>query len=529
MNASGRKSDGHHQLPLFAQEPLELLTVDELYARLDESLLVRLKEDRRLERKSAGVHASALGDYIVVFSNTPPDGGIVVVGVEDDGTLTGCQDVPTERRNKIERAGDTHTTGAKYEVREVRVSTTTAKRGFVLAFRVHYSAKRLVENTKGEAFIRRGDSKKKLTDAEKRELRTSRGELSTELEPCAHYQYPRDFDESLIKQFSQSFLESRGLAEGERDTVEVLQLKHLGTIRNGVFTPNLACVLLFAKDPLPAVPGCRVRILRFEGEHERTGEKYNAVKDYWIDGPVPSLIVESESVIQGQLRDFSRLGPDGKFYTAPEYPKPAWYEALVNACVHRSYNLRNMNVFVRMFDDRVEVESPGGFPGIVTPQNIYEMHEPRNPFLMEAMYFLRFVKCAREGTRRMRETMSSFALPAPEFSQAGTSYDVVRVVLRNNIKQRKVWIDSNIGALVGEALFASLSEDERRALNIVAENGSIGVSQLQRLTARSWPSAKKVLEGLERKGIVEHHVRSDLDRDPKAHYTLRGNGQRGGR
>jgi ATP-dependent DNA helicase RecG len=241
---------------------------------------------------------------------------------------------------------------------------------------------------------------------------------------------------------------------------------------------------------------------------------------------VPNLIVDSEAVIQGQLREFSRLGPDGKFYTAPEYPKPAWYEALVNACVHRSYNFRNMNVFVRMFDDKIEVESPGGFPGIVTPQNIYEIHEPRNPFLMEAMYYLRFVKCAREGTRRMRETMKSSSLPAPEFSQAVTAYDVVRVILRNNIKQRKVWIDSNVGVLIGEALFESLSEDERRALNFVAENGTIGVSQLQRLTGRSWPAAKKVLEGLAQRGVLEHHVRSEVDRDPNAHYTLRRNGPR---
>ena len=51
--------------------------------------------------------------------------------------------------------------------------------------------------------------------------------------------------------------------------------------------------------------------------------------------------------------------------------KKAWYEALVNACVHRSYNLKNMNIFIRMFDDRLEIESPGGFPPLVTPENIF--------------------------------------------------------------------------------------------------------------------------------------------------------------
>jgi len=514
------------QLLLFEQDPIELRTVDELFAGLDQDLIRRLDEDRRVERKGPGVHASALAEYLVLFANNPPDGGVLLVVVEDDGTVTGCQGLPIERRNALERAGDTHTTGSKYEVRAVPVQTATETPGFVLAFRGHYSVGRLIETTKGDAFIRRGDSKKRLSDAEKRELRASRGEVSTELESCEGYHFPTDFDDQLLQQFRLSYLQSRGLDIEERTIEEVLELKHLGRRGPARFIPNLACVLLFAKDPLLAVPGCRIRILRFEGERERTGEKYNAVKDYWIDGPVPRLIADSEIAIQSQLRDFSRLGPDGKFYTAPEYPKPAWYEALVNACVHRSYNLRNMNVFVRMFDDRIEVESPGGFPGIVTAENIYEFHEPRNPFFMEAMYYLRFVKCAKEGTKRMRDTMKELALPAPEFSQAGSSYDLVRVILRNNIKQRKVWIDSNVGSLVGEALFEALSDDERRALNFVAENAKIGVSQLQRLTGRSWPAAKKILDGLVQRGILEHHVRTALDRDPKAHYSLRRNGQK---
>jgi ATP-dependent DNA helicase RecG len=68
------------------------------------------------------------------------------------------------------------------------------------------------------------------------------------------------------------------------------------------------------------------------------------------------------AILTSQLRDFTRLGDDGVFYTAPEYPNAAWYEALVNAVVHRSYGLKNMNIFVKMFDDKLVIESPGGLP-----------------------------------------------------------------------------------------------------------------------------------------------------------------------
>ena len=71
----------------------------------------------------------------------------------------------------------------------------------------------------------------------------------------------------------------------------------------------------------------------------------------------------------------------------------------MNACAHRSYGngLRNSNIFVRMFDDRLEIESPGPFPPLVTPERLF--HNPKNPKLMEALYHLEHVRCANEGTR----------------------------------------------------------------------------------------------------------------------------------
>jgi ATP-dependent DNA helicase RecG len=266
-------------------------------------------------------------------------------------------------------------------------------------------------------------------------------------------------------------------------------------------------------------PGCKIRFLRFDGEWEGTGEKFNAVKDRWIEGPVAFLITEAESLLDQQLRDFSRLGPDGKFYTAPEYPKAAWYEAIVNACVHRSYGLKNMNIFIKMFDDRLVIESPGAFPPFVTPENIYDSHHPRNPQLMNALYYLDFVKCANEGTRRMRDTMEDSNLPHPEFQQKDTGHATVRVTLRNDIKHRRVWIDFDASKLVGEAKSSGLTQDEHRAINFAAEHESINVSQFQRLTGRSWKSAKRTLSRLVESGIHVH--KRDLERDPEAHYVLK--------
>lgn len=279
--------------------------------------------------------------------------------------------------------------------------------------------------------------------------------------------------------------------------------------------------MLFANDPRSVFPGCKIRFFRFDGETEGTGERFNAIKDVTIDqGPVPRQIVAFEKLMEGQIRDFNHLGKDGKFYTAPEYPKPAWYEVIVNACVHRSYSQRNMNIFVKMFDDRLVVESPGGFPPLVTPDNIYTMHVPRNPHLMNAMYYLDFVKCANEGTRRIRETMIKSGLPKPEFTQKEVNYALVRVTLRNNIAVRKVYVDKDVASIIGAAIAPTLSEHELRIINFLAEHKQISVSQAQRLTQKSWPASSKLLKGLKEKGIVTD-IRKDRDRDPSARYILR--------
>src|SRR5258708_4901141 len=121
------------------------------------------------------------------------------------------------------------------------------------------------------------------------------------------------------------------------------------------------------------------------------------------------MIHKTEQILDAHVRTFAPLEKDKKFHASPEYPKAAWYEAVVNACVHRSYGngLRNMTIYIKMFDDRLEIESPGPFMPFVTPKTIYGTSIPRNPKMMGAMYFMSFVKMAAEGTRRMRDAMKA--------------------------------------------------------------------------------------------------------------------------
>ena len=496
-----------------------LFTADQIYQSATADLLKGIEEDRRFERKPCGIHQKELGTYFSMFANTPPDGGIIVVGIENDGTPTGCCKLNSKQVNSLEKTGYEQCSEARYECKQLIFEHSDGAEDFVILFRVFYRHDKVVMTNGGEAYIRRGDSRHKLTADEVKELQHDKGQVQFEQEPCT-LDFPEEFDLDRIREWANRVRVVRKLSE-DTDDKKILAIFNLGKVKDGHFTPNNACALLFSKNPTSVVPGCKIRFLRFEGEEMGTGDRFNQVKDEMLRGRVPELIVECERLLESQLRNFTRLRVDGKFYTELEYPKNAWYEAVVNACAHRSYALRNMPIFVRMFSDRLEVESPGAFPPMVTPANIFDSHYPRNPQLMEALWFLDFVKCANEGTKRMRNEMISRELPVPEFSQKEGNYLSVVVTLRNNVKQRKVWMDADAAGVIGATIFESLNEHERQVINYVAEFERISVSQAQRLTQLSWPAASKLLRGLALRRILELIRKSNVERDPGARFVLR--------
>ena len=325
-------------------------TPDEIFEAVEKDIGIvgRFREDHRVERKPAKFAARELGDYFSVYANRQPHGGVIFVGVTDDGQIEGCTCLSPDRLNDLERAGAIYCPEARIESKRIRAYNSQGAPDFFLAIRVFYRPDKLVETSRSEAFTREGSSKRKLTELEKREIRIKKREIDFEREDVA-LAWPDDFDQSLVREYVSNYRSNRRLTH-QQSTEDVLVDTRLGRHHEARFVPNIACALLFATDPRLVFPGAYIRFMRFAGTLERTGEKYNLIegKDVWIDGPLPRQIAEAEEVIGAEIRKFTRLGPDGKFQTHAEYPKEAWLEAVVNACVHRSYNFRTMVTFVKM-------------------------------------------------------------------------------------------------------------------------------------------------------------------------------------
>jgi ATP-dependent DNA helicase RecG len=302
--------DNQYEIDFPRPAGLRLLTPDEIYANPDVAILSLIKEDRRIEKKPATYQCRALGDYFSMWANTPPDGGLIVIGMEDDGTVgSGCETVTQHRVNELECTGSNFCPDARHEIRKVPVLRADGVADSVLVFRIFYNKDKVVKTNAGKAFRRRGESKYEIPLKEVRELEHEKGEVDFEQEPV-DLVFPDAFDMALVNQFCDKVREVVELTQHHANE-EILIQRRLGFRTARGFQPNVACTLLFATDPLIKFPGCKTRFLRFEGEHEHSGSSFNAVKDVTLEGHVPYLIVQTAKLVDSQLRTFSKLGGTG--------------------------------------------------------------------------------------------------------------------------------------------------------------------------------------------------------------------------
>jgi len=183
-------------------------------------------------------------------------------------------------------------------------------------------------------------------------------------------------------------------------------------------TLTVAGVLLFAREPGRWLPRAGVDFLKFEGTAIELGEAFNLVKRQELAAPLPRLIRRTWELVGTFVRTRHRL--QGLEMTEqPEYPDFAWREVIVNAIAHRDYSITGTAIQVRMFDDRLEVESPGGLPGIVTVENIRRRHFSRNPHIVGVLKTWRYMEELGFGVDRVFREMEAAGAPPPLITDDG--------------------------------------------------------------------------------------------------------------
>lgn len=439
-----------------------------LYNNPDVEKLLSTVENQNFERKTAYIQPKDLAAEFSAFANSSVEGGLIVLGIEKDKNLVGINVVGQTKINKLIQAQHVFCPLAKVNHKEISIVNIRGEKDKLLLFYVEFSPDKVIKLNSGEAYERIGDETCKIRSLEKisqMEYDKRQTNFEKELIPALAI---NQLNKNLIEDFIKKWIERDGLTN-KPSVEDLILMKGFGQREQDNIEINYAGLLLFYDHPDEFIPGAKIRFLKYEGIKVETGPRSNIVKDKYFDGPITKQIDQLAEIIRTQIREFSFLGEDGKFKTVLEYPEFAWYEAVVNAVAHRAYNLKNANIFVRMFDDHIEVESPGNLPGIVTVKNIYKENFPRNPTLMQALLYLGYVKFASEGVDRMRDEMVNLGLLKPEFKDDKEAV-LFKVILKNNIEKRIIKSELEDLKELNQEILKDLNEDEKKIVYYLLRN-----------------------------------------------------------
>jgi len=315
----------------------------------------------------------------------------------------------------------------------------------------------------GRAYVRVGSENRLVTGDHLLRLAASKSHDSFEDTPVAKATLEA-IDSDLVADYCR-----RG-NEPVQPPAELLPAAALSVDDNGRLRPTVAGLLLFGRQPERYLPQSGAVFVRYAGTtvgsadteagaSGKGGDRPGYLRRDTITGPLPAVIerlwqttwgeIGKQGVIAGLTRQ-----------ERPEYPAFAVREAIINALAHRDYRVTGRRVEVRLFDDRLEVSSPGGLAGHVTLDTLVEEHYSRNPRLVRALFRWGYIEELGLGIDRMIEAMVSAGRQPPVFKATPHTFTVTLY-------------RAGPGEMARAERILGLSERQQKAMETVRETGRI--------------------------------------------------------
>jgi ATP-dependent DNA helicase RecG len=418
--------------------------------------------------------AEALAETLVAFANA--DGGTILLGLAADGTTSDLSPEDVESVLRLAEITCSPPVYLHWHQEEMRGRVITV-------ISVPRSAE-LHSLKDGRVLVRAGAENQPLGGEAIRQLAATKSSSDFENEEVTSASQS-DLDQDVIA----DYLEKR--AERQRRPITAPTTQVL--IETGALsekgTPTIAGLLLFGHSPQTFLSQSGLVFVHFLGTEPRGrdglpgyGRREN------VEGPLPRLIETTWEIIWEEMR-VGAVVRDLVREEYPEYPPFAVREAIINAVAHRDYRLSGRRIEVRMFDDRLEVISPGGLPGYITIDNLIEEHLSRNPRIVAGLYQWGFIEELGLGIDRMIEAMLEAGHPAPIFQATPYSF---KVTLKN-VRERPVI----------PAWQRNMNERQMRALAYLQAEGRITNREYRQLCPDVSPETLRLdLADLVDKGII---------------------------
>lgn len=389
------------------------------------------QEWQTFECKRAAIKPADLMETVIAFANS--DGGYIVVGLEDPAKAVG-----EKRLLGISENADNVSDFLKLIDKEIEpplilwgkfeldITNAQGQPDKLLVLNIKKSND--VHSLKrGDTFVRKGRQNVKIGSTEIMRLKYEKGAIKFESEKSGITSL-EGLDQDLLVQYKKD-TSSTGL-----DDWQFLKDNGLAVGDNGKYELTKAGVLLFGKNPSVMLTSkCGIKVSHYYGTKPTyTGKPNFVTRPFTIEGPLLKQIEQAIEYFRGIVKSSPPKLSGASFNPTFLIPEWAFQEAITNAIIHRNYFVQD-DIQMRFFDDRVDVESPGTYPGHITVENIRAERFARNPLILRTLN--RFQTAPNldigEGVDRMFKVMREKNLYEPLYFPPTIRPNTVLLILLN--------------------------------------------------------------------------------------------------
>ena len=316
-------------------------------------------------------------DEIAAFANAA--GGVMLAGVADDGNVIGMSRAQIANLDSLLVEVSTDTIKPPVRIRTHHEELSDGK----LVLLVEVPESDSVHESPSGSYIRVGASKRLMAGDERLRLAQRRSQarfLWFDKQPV-----PESGFKTLAEALWKPLLSAEGAAEPE---AALGKLALLEDDEAGVLRATVAGVLLCTPNPERWLPNACITATRYRGGDRASGQ----IDAQEITGPLNEQIAGAVAFAARNMQVAARKDPARS--DLPQYSEKALFEALVNAVVHRDYSMRGSKIRLSMFDDRLEIQSPGSLPNNLTVESMASRQSTRNEALTSVL-----ARMPVEGTR----------------------------------------------------------------------------------------------------------------------------------
>ena len=373
------------------------------------STLIGTSESTSIEWKPSLSQISAIIESIVAFSNT--EGGKLFVGVSKSGEPVGI----LIGKGTIENLANKIAQHTEPKI-QPRITVKNIEGKAIIVIEVKPSGDKLVL-ADGRPYKRVGPSTRQMgkDEYEERIFEKHKEKLVFDEMICKGAKL-KDIDSKKVRWFLEEAEKQKRFTVPASATVKDALIR-LNLLRGDKLT-NTA-ILLFGKDPQRFFVQAKIRAGRLKGK-----DSHDFLDMKILEGTIPELREKALQFIAEHTKHAVFFDSNQRF-DKWEYPQRALEEVLNNALAHRDY-WSNADIHLEIYDDRIEIWNPGELIKPLTLEQLKRKHKsiPRNRFLAERLFYIKYIEHWGKGTNRMIEDMRKEKLADPIFEELSGGLNV---------------------------------------------------------------------------------------------------------